>query len=91
MKKHLNIKIYGEVQGVSFRYYSQEQALALDITGFVRNEPYNSIYIAAEGEEKNLQEFLKWCYQGPSLAKVGKVEVEEGEIKEYDKFEIRYG
>ena len=89
--KHLNIKIYGQVQGVSFRYYTREQALVLGITGFVRNEPDNSIYISAEGEENNLQEFLKWCYQGPSSAKVDKVEVKESKVKKYDKFEIKYG
>ena len=90
MKQHLNIKIFGQVQGVSFRYYSQEKAKGLDLAGFVRNEPDGGIYLEAEGEEKNLKKFLDWCRRGPAWAKVERVEVKEEGIKNYKNFEIRY-
>ena len=90
MKKHLNIKIFGQVQGVAFRYYSQGKAKALALTGFARNEPDGGVYLEAEGEEEKLKKFLEWCRQGPAWAKVEKVETEEGEIKNYKNFEIRY-
>jgi len=88
--KHLNIKIYGQVQGVSFRYYSQEKARELELAGFARNDPDGVVYIEAEGEEENLEKFLDWCRRGPSWAKVEKIEVKGGEIKKYKDFEIRY-
>lgn len=87
MKKHFNIKIYGLVQGIFFRASANEQANKLNITGFARNEPDGSVYIEAEGEKKNLDEFLKWCHQGPPLAQVEKVIVTEDKLKDFSDFE----
>jgi len=84
--KHLNIKIYGQVQGVSFRYYSKEQANALGLTGFVRNATDGSLYIEVEGELEVLEKFIDWCRIGPSLAQVEKIEIEEGKVKGYKEF-----
>ena len=75
--KHLNIKIHGQVQGVFFRATAKEKADTLGIKIFARNEPDGSVYIEAEGEKEKLDEFIKWCYQGPSFARVEKVEVSE--------------
>ena len=86
MIKHLNIKVYGLVQGVFFRTIAREQANKLGITGFARNESDGSVYIEAEGEKEKLDEFVKWCKVGPTSAKVDKVEVTEGEIKNFSEF-----
>lgn len=87
MTKHLNIKIYGRVQGVFFRATAKEEADKLAIKGFVRNEPDGSLYIEAEGEAENLEKFIKWCYIGPSSAKVERVEVIESPLKNFSEFE----
>ena len=89
MKKHLNIKISGLVQGIFFRASAKEQADRLKIKGFAKNMPDGSVYIEAEGEKKNLDLFIKWCRTGPSLADVEKVEVSEGSLKNFKDFEIR--
>ena len=73
--KHLNIKIYGQVQAVFFRVSAKEKAEKLGITCSARNESDGSVYIEVEGEEGSLEEFVKWCHIGPPLAKVEKVEV----------------
>lgn len=88
MKKHFNIKIYGLVQGIFFRATAKEQAEKLTITGFTRNESDGSVYIEAEGEKENLDEFIKWCHHGPSLAQVEKVIVTEGQLKNFSEFEV---
>lgn len=90
MLKHLNIKITGQVQGVSFRYYAQEKAQKLGLTGFVYNEPDNSVYIEAEGKEENLEKFLQWCKQGPGFAKVEKVNIQDGKLKNFNDFFVKY-
>lgn len=87
MKKHLHIKVYGLVQGIFFRASAREKANALGITGFARNEPDGSVYIEAEGANKNLDEFLKWCHLGPSLAQIEKVIVTEDTLKNFSNFE----
>ena len=36
--KHVNIKIYGRVQGVFFRANTKEKAIKLNLKGFVSNK-----------------------------------------------------
>ncbi len=87
--KHLNIKIYGLVQGVFFRHSAKQKAKELGIKGFVRNEPKDAVYIEAEGEKENLKQFLDWCHRGSFLAKVKKVEfVFNSDIKNFNDFVI---
>lgn len=90
MIKHLNIKIYGSVQGVFFRANAKEQADKLGITGLAQNLPDGSVYIEAEGEEKNLDKFINWCSKGPSMAKVEKVVVNEGSPKGFTDFSVSF-
>lgn len=87
--KHLNIKIFGKVQGVSLRYYAREKARGLKLKGFVRNEPDGTVYIEAEGEEENLKKFLEWCHKGPDRAYVEKVEsVFASDINNFSDFKV---
>lgn len=86
MKKHLNIKIFGRVQGVFFRYTARKKAKELGIGGFVRNEEGGSVYIEAEGESENLEKFLEWSRRGSSLAKVERIEYKEGELRGFSDF-----
>lgn len=88
MKKHVTIKISGLVQGVFFRASTKEQADALKISGFVRNEPDGSVYVSAEGDETDLQSFIEWCHHGPSRANVEKCEVKEDDLKGFSRFII---
>ena len=90
-QKRAVLKIYGRVQRVFFRDSSRRKARKLGLVGWVKNESDSSVKIIAEGEEKNLKEFIEWCYNGPILARVEKVEVEWGEPRgEFEGFEIRY-
>lgn len=86
--KHLQIRIFGKVQGVFFRASAKEQADALGITGFARNEPDGSLYIEIEGKEESLDRFIAWCKKGPPLARVEFVEIEEGKPKGYSEFKV---
>ena len=88
--KHYDIFIFGEVQGVSFRYFSRQEADRLGISGFIRNEPDGSIYIEAEGKEKELHKFIQWCKNGPPIARVNRVEARNGTFRGYKNFEIRH-
>jgi len=90
MIKHFNIKIYGQVQGVFFRYYTQKKAQELNLVGFVRNESDKTVYIEAEGRGEKIKKFLDWCRNGSELAKVEKIDFKEGEVKNYIEFVVRY-
>lgn len=87
MIKHINIIIKGRVQGVLFRYSTEEEANKLGIKGYAKNTEDGSVYIEAEGEEENLKKLVNWCKNGPQLAKVDNVEVDLGEMKNFKTFE----
>lgn len=88
MIKHFNAKIYGRVQGVFFRYSAKIKAEELGIKGLARNEPDGSVCIEAEGKDEDLEKFIEWCRNGPNMARVDKVEVEEGSVKRYNGFDV---
>jgi acylphosphatase len=89
MKEHYNIKVRGNVQGVYFRDSAWKKAEELGISGFVRNEPDGAVYMEAEGGKEALESFLEWAKSGPVAAKVEKVEVSEGEVKNFFGFVIK--
>ena len=90
MKKHLNIKIFGKVQGVFFRWSARLEADKLGITGCAENKSDGSVWIEAEGEEENLKKFLAWCQKGPPGAKVEKVDFEfSDKVEAYSDFKSR--
>lgn len=86
--KHLNITVYGKVQGVFFRKYTEQKAIETGVKGFVKNNFDGSVYIEAEGDEELLAEFVEWCYDGPPSAVVKDVKIEEGEGKQFTNFQI---
>lgn len=90
MQKKIILKIYGRVQGVFFRDSTKKEAKEFGIFGFARNEPDGTVYIEAEGEEKNLGKFIAWCQNGPEHSKVEKVNIEyKNSIGEFSSFEIK--
>jgi len=91
MKKQVVLKIYGRVQGVLFRYSSQKKAKDLNLSGWARNETDGTVQIVAEGEEKDLNEFINWCRSGEvGPAKVDKVDIEWQEpTGEFNDFSVK--
>ncbi len=86
---HVNVKIFGSVQGVFFRNSAQRKAREIGITGFVKNEPDGAVYMEAEGDEKALGQFLEWCKHGSESAKVEKVESSPGNVEGFSGFIIK--
>ena len=91
VNKKINLKIYGRVQGVFFRSSAQSKAKKLNLVGYVKNKDDGSVEIVAEGKQENLKEFLKWCYNGPIMAKVEKIDKSWQKANfEFEKFQIKY-
>ncbi|WP_256010840.1 acylphosphatase [Desertivirga xinjiangensis] len=86
--KHLNITVFGKVQGVFFRAATKAVADQLGVRGFIKNKDDGSVYAEVEGDDFSLESFLEWCNEGPQHAKVERVEYVEGEIKNYRNFEV---
>ncbi|MCY1564908.1 acylphosphatase [Staphylococcus pettenkoferi] len=79
-RKHL--KVYGTVQGVGFRYYTQKLAKKYGVVGTVQNvQDYVEIY--AQGDAETLNQFVEAVSQGASPAsKVEDVDIEALEVDE---------
>lgn len=86
--QHVNIRVVGKVQGVYYRASTLEKAQQLGVTGFVRNEPDDSVYLEAEGTPEQLEQLLLWCRQGPPRAKVEQVDIRPSEYVGFTRFEI---
>ena len=84
------IVVSGKVQGVSFRYHTQERARALGLSGWVRNVPHGEVEVLAEGPEAALAALIAWCGEGPPAALVTAVAVDRAPpTGEFSGFAIR--
>ncbi len=92
MIKQLKIKVIGQVQGVGFRSWTCKIARELNLVGFVKNMDDGSVEIIAEGDKRTLKKFLEALREGPPLAEVKDIFVEEKDLEEtqFSTFEIRY-
>lgn len=90
MKKAAQIRVAGRVQGVGFRYYAVMKARDFHISGYIMNMPDSSVFIEAEGNETDLDQFILWCNRGPASARVDHIDITPGVIKNYRSFDIRH-
>lgn len=72
--ERLEITVHGRVQGVAFRYHTQQQARRLGLTGWVRNNPDGSVRAVAEGSRDELETFRAWIAHGPDHSRVDRQE-----------------
>ncbi len=69
-----HFRISGRVQGVGFRYWTQQEAKRLGLSGWVCNRPDSTVEAEASGSGDLLDAFEKWLQQGPPGARVDRVE-----------------
>lgn len=69
--------VSGRVQGVSFRAATRAQALALGLSGLVRNLPDGRVEVLACGEPESLRVLSAWLRHGPPGASVSGLEYAE--------------
>lgn len=83
--------IYGVVQGVGFRYHTQNQARLLELNGYAKNCDDGSVEVVACGEQENVERLIAWIKAGgPRSARVDNVLTEPHAKTDYTGFSIRY-
>ena len=88
MRVRAHLRIYGRVQGVGFRWSMQREAKKLGVDGWVRNLPDGSVEAVGEGDPERVEALIGWAYQGSSLARVTRVEVEWEEPEGLEGFKV---
>ena len=77
-RRRIHALVHGRVQGVGFRAFVQREALALGLSGTVRNNysPRAHVEVVAEGPEDALHRLLDVLQMGPRLSNVERVDVD---------------
>lgn len=90
--KQVHATVHGRVQGVSFRWYTRQQANQLGITGWVRNlTGGRSVQVVAEGTADQLGSLVLFLHEGSPGARVENVDVEwKPATGEFQEFSIRF-
>lgn len=69
--------IRGRVQGVGYRDAMADAARGEGLAGFVRNAHDGSVEAHLQGDDEAVARMVSWASQGPPLARVDRVLVEE--------------
>lgn len=83
------LTLYGDVQGVGFRYRAYHAAASLRVTGWVRNEWDGSVQMEVQGTEEEIRQMLRLTEEGRFI-RIDRVETELLDADEEERgFHIR--
>ena len=68
--------VSGRVQGVGFRYFTQDIARREGLTGLVRNLPDGRVEVIAEGDDTAVDRLEAALRQGPPRSRIDRIEVD---------------
>jgi acylphosphatase len=74
-KACVQLIVSGKVQGVGFRFSTQQAANTYHIQGWVKNLPDGNVAIRAQGEQAQLSQFIDWAKHGSQFANVHDVAI----------------
>ncbi len=85
----VEIRVYGDVQGVGFRPTVRRQALSLGLTGYAKNLEDGSVEVVAEGCRNDVMALVEWIKSSP-VGNVSSVDyIIKGYVGEFSDFEIK--
>jgi acylphosphatase len=76
----VHVMISGLVQGVGYRAWTEREANARRLSGWVRNREH--------GDEADVAAMLSACHAGPRMARVSAVDVDERDSAEPGLFRV---
>ncbi|MBV8896487.1 MAG: acylphosphatase [Acidobacteriaceae bacterium] len=81
--------ISGTVQGVGFRYFVQNKARELALSGWARNLSDGRVEVYAVGAQKALNDLAASLHKGPRMADVREVEERDEAPESLTGFQVR--
>lgn len=88
-RRRLEVRFFGRVQGVGFRYTTSEIARGFDVTGYVENLPDGQVLLVAEGLPEELRGFVQAIRERMAGNIRGVDEIERPADGRFERFEIR--
>ena len=89
MNKSYRFVVTGRVQGVFFRQSVRQQALRLDLDGWVRNREDGLVEGLACGDDDALAALREWLGHGPPAARVDALDWQPSPDRVPAGFEVR--
>jgi acylphosphatase len=83
------VLISGRVQGVAFRDSCQRMATEQGVAGWVRNLGDGRVEAVFEGTTEQVDRMMAWVHDGPRLADVGDIAVQNEPAQGLTGFVIR--
>ena len=82
-------RLFGRVQGVGFRWWTRKTAESLGVTGTVKNLADGSVEVMARADEATMERFADKLSEGPTTARVERVEDVPAEVpSDLESFQI---
>jgi acylphosphatase len=89
-RARLHARVTGTVQGVGFRMYVHDYAIAYGLTGWVRNTYNGAVEVVAEGSYAQLERLVEKLRLGPRSAFVEELQKEwQPATGEFNTFNVR--
>ncbi len=88
-RKAVRARIYGKVQGVWYRGWTEGEAKKLGLIGWVRNREDGTVEALFVGPEAAVEAMLARCQDGPPAAAVERVETEPARGLTPSRFDIK--
>lgn len=83
--KRYHVMIEGRVQGVGFRSFCMLQAQQRGLTGSVKNLTNGMVEVFVQGEQEQIDDFLKRIQEGTQFAIVDDISLKECPIQTNEK------
>ncbi len=77
------------MQGVWFRDSTRREAESAGSTGYAKNLVNGDVEVMASGSDDALNELQRWLQNGPPLARVDELIVQQLDYEVFSAFEIR--
>lgn len=87
--QRVHVIVFGDVQGVGYRYTAKMHADQLGVTGWIRNRTDGTVEAEVEGAADAVDAMLAWMAGGPPGSRVDNAQVSEREVTGSSDFDVR--
>lgn len=90
--KQVHLIIFGNVQGVGYRYFAEKVSRQLNIKGYVKNLPDGNVEAVLVGSDEQILSAISKLKLGPSSGYVSDVKITytTDSVQDFNGFSIRF-
>ncbi|MFZ4579093.1 MAG: acylphosphatase [Myxococcota bacterium] len=89
-RTQMHVVVKGQVQGVGYRFSTQQQAKRWGLLGWVRNAADGGVEAVFQGPEDVVASMVVWCERGPLHASVESVLATRQALEAFQGFDVRH-